>query len=114
MHGYYAFTVFAIFQSLNCARYPKSHYLITETNLKLQCCGVESWRDWQEYNPYYAGNDWKPERTRSNDDEDDDNNDRNGKSGKGRGKSRNSKDNDDAAERDLQGQMVKFDLVSVS
>lgn len=65
----------------------------------LQCCGVESWTDWMENNPYYANNDWKPERARSNDD-DDDGNDRNGKGGKGsRGKSRNSMDDDETAER---------------
>ena len=59
-----------------------------------------------ENNPYYANNDWKPERARSNDDDDDDSNDRNGKSGKGsRGKSRNSMDDDDTAR---QGQMVKL------
>ena len=52
-----------------------------------------------ENNPYYANNDWKPERARSNDD-DDDGNDRNGKGGKGsRGKSRNSMDDDETAER---------------
>ena len=57
---------------------------------------MESWRDWQENNPYYSHNDWKPEKS-SNDDDDD--NDRNGNRDKGRGKSRKSMDNDETAGR---------------
>ena len=48
---------------------------------------MESWRDWQEHNPYYAHNDWKPERSS------DDDSDRDGKSGKGRDKSRGKEGN---------------------
>ena len=67
---------------------------------------MESWRDWQENNPYYSNNDWKPERSI---DDDDDDNDRNGNRGKGRGKSRKSTDDDETAGRGIQGQKVKLD-----
>ena len=63
---------------------------------------MESWSDWQEHNPYYAHNDWKPERSS------DDDSDRDGKSGKGRGKSRDKEgnDNDDSASRGMEFQAV--------
>ena len=60
---------------------------------KLQCCGVESWTDWQNYNAYFAATTWKP------DDGDDDR----GKSGSGKSSSRN---NDDASERGKLGGWV--------
>ena len=49
---------------------------------------MESWRDWQEHNPYYAHNDWKPERSS------DDDSDRDGKSGKGIRRNRDNEGND--------------------
>ena len=69
---------------------------------------MESWRDWQEHNPYYAHNDWKPERSS------DDDSDRDGKSGKGRDKSRGKKGNvnGDSNMRGMQYSNTKIKLFS--
>ena len=67
---------------------------------------MESWRDWQEHNPYYAHNDWKPERSS------DDDSDRDGMSGKGRGKSRGKEgiDNGDSDTRGMKYQDTESHL----
>ena len=61
---------------------------------------MESWRDWQEHNPYYAHNDWKPERSS------DDDIDRDGRSGRGKSRGKESNDNDDSASRGVEFQAV--------